>query len=124
MGDAAPRRRERTRSFDIGPIFFIGAAVVLGILVIVPIGWLLAISVERPDGGGLTLGNYVEAFTKSIYLRPLVNSLVLAFSVASVAVLLGTPLAWLIARSNMPGRTAFRALITAAFVTPSFIGAG
>jgi iron(III) transport system permease protein len=123
MVDATPRRLERTGSFDIGPIFFIGAAIVLLILVIVPIGWLLAISVERPDGGSLTLGNYVEAFTKSIYLRPIANSLILAFSVASIAVLLGTPLAWLIARSNMPGRKSFRALITAAFVTPSFIGA-
>ncbi|MDB5092955.1 MAG: potH 2 [Candidatus Eremiobacteraeota bacterium] len=123
MVDATPRRLERTGSFDIGPIFFIGAAVALAILVIVPIGWLLAISVERPDGGSLTLGNYVEAFTKSIYLRPILNSLILAFSVASIAVLLGTPLAWLIARSNMPGRKTFRALITAAFVTPSFIGA-
>src|ERR1700686_2111631 len=99
MVDATPRRLERTGSFDIGPI-----------------GWLLAISVERPDGGSLTLGNYVEAFTKSIYLRPIANSLILAFSVASIAVLLGTPLAWLIARSNMPGRKSFRALITAAFV--------
>jgi iron(III) transport system permease protein len=123
MVDATPRRLERTGSFDIGPIFFIGAAVLLVILVIVPIGWLLAISVERPDGGSLTLGNYAEAFTKSIYLRPILNSLILAFSVASIAVLLGTPLAWLIARSNMPGRKTFRALITAAFVTPSFIGA-
>jgi iron(III) transport system permease protein len=123
MVDATPRRLERTGSFDIGPIFFIGAAIVLLILVIVPIGWLLAISVERPDGGSLTLGNYVEAFSKSIYLRPIANSLILAFSVASIAVLLGTPLAWLIARSNMPGRKSFRALITAAFVTPSFIGA-
>ena len=120
---AAPRRVERSGSFDVGPIFFIGAVVVLAILVIVPIGWLLLISVQTPDTGVLTLHNYVEAFTKSIYLRPIINSFILAVSVATIAALLGTPLAWLIARSDMPGRKALRALITAAFVTPSFIGA-
>jgi iron(III) transport system permease protein len=119
----APQRAERPGSFDPGPIFFIGAVVVLAILVIVPLGWLLLISLQHADAGGLTLGNYVEAFTKSIYLRPIVNSFVLATSVATLAALIGTPLAWLIARTDMPGRTGLRALITAAFVTPSFIGA-
>ncbi len=120
---AVPPRSERTASFDPGPVFFIGAVVVLGILVIVPLGWLLAISVQKPDTGGFTLHNYVEAFTSSIYLRPIVNSLILAVSVATIAALLGTPLAWLIARTDLPGRRGLRALITAAFVTPSFIGA-
>ena len=122
VAEAAPRRAER-RGFDVGPIFFIGAVAVLAILVIVPLGWLLLISVQRADAGGLTLGNYVTAFTTSIYLRPIFNSFVLAACVASIAALIGTPLAWLIARTDMPGRKGFRALITAAFVTPSFIGA-
>jgi iron(III) transport system permease protein len=120
---AAPRPVERAGSFDPGPVFFIGAVVVLAILVIVPIGWLLWISVQTPDTGAITFHNYVEAFTSSIYLRPIVNSLILAVSVAAIAALIGTPLAWLIARTDMPGRKLLRALITAAFVTPSFLGA-
>jgi iron(III) transport system permease protein len=120
---AAPGRVEGARSFDLGPVFFIGAIVVLGILVIVPIGWLLVISVQKPDAGGITFHNYVEAFTTSIYLRPILNSLILAVGVATIAALLGTPLAWLISRTDMPGRKLLRALITAAFVTPSFLGA-
>jgi iron(III) transport system permease protein len=119
----APRQLARSATFDFGPLLFIAAAVVLAILVIVPLGWLLAISVQRPEVGGLTIQNYVEAFTTSIYLRPILNSLILATSVATIATLLGTPLAWLIARTTLPGRKALRALITAAFVTPSFIGA-
>src|SRR6202790_998733 len=122
VAEAAPRRAERRGSFDVGPIFFIGAVAVLAVLVIVPLGWLLLISVER-EAGGLTLGNYLTAFTTSIYLRPILNSCVLATCVATLAALIGTPLAWLIARTDMPGRKGLRALITAAFVTPSFIGA-
>jgi iron(III) transport system permease protein len=121
--EAVPRRAGAARAFDSGPLLFAGAALVLAILVVVPIGWLLVMSVQRPDSGTLTLHNYVEAFTTSIYLRPILNSLVLALSVATIAVVLGTPLAWLIARTDLPGRPALRALITAAFVTPSFIGA-
>src|ERR1700738_3293614 len=120
---AAPRRVERTGSFDIGPVFFIGAVVVLAILVIVPLAWLFVISLQHADVGGFTLGNYYDAFTKSIYLRPIINSFILATDVATIAALLGTPLAWLIAPTNLPGRKGLRALITAAFVTPSFIGA-
>jgi len=110
-------------SFDPGPVLFIGAIVMLGILVIVPLGWLFFISLQRVDTGAFTLANYVEAFSNSIYLRPIVNSIILAVSVATIAALLGTPLAWLIARTDMPGRKWVRALITAAFVTPSFLGA-
>ena len=123
MIESAPRRRESTREFDVGPVLFIGAAVVLALLVLVPLGWLFAMSLQRPDVGGLTLHNYVEAFTQSIYLRPILNSLLLAVLVATFAVVLGTPLAWLIARTDLPGRKLLRALVTAAFVTPSFIGA-
>jgi iron(III) transport system permease protein len=116
-------RRARSIAFDAGPLMFVGAAVVLAILVVVPLTWLLVMSMQRPDAGGFTLHNYVEAFTTSIYLRPILNSLILATCVATIATLLGTPLAWLIARTTLPGRKALRALITAAFVTPSFIGA-
>ncbi len=123
MTETIARRAGTARGFDAGPLLFAAAALVLVILVVVPLGWLLVMSVQQPESGTLTLHNYVEAFTTSIYLRPIVNSLILAVSVAAIAVLLGTPLAWLIARTDLPGRPALRALITAAFVTPSFIGA-
>jgi iron(III) transport system permease protein len=120
---SAPRRVARLGSLDPGPLLFAAAAVILAILVVVPLGWLFAISLQRTETGAFTPANYVAAFTTSIYLRPIVNSLVLATCVATIATVFGTPLAWLIARTTLPGRKALRALITAAFVTPSFIGA-
>ena len=54
---AAPRPVEQTRtSFDVGPVFFIGAVIVLAVLVIVPLAWLAVISIQKPEVGGLTLG--------------------------------------------------------------------
>jgi len=119
---STPRVRESFR-FDPSRLLFALAVVVLAILVIVPLGWLLAISVQTADSGKLTFHNYLEAFTTSIYLRPILNSLGLAVCVATLAVIFGAPLAWLLARTNVPGRKIMRALVTAAFVTPSFIGA-
>ena len=120
---APPRRAPRFFHFDAGAIVFLVAMAALAIMVVLPLGWLLYTSVQTPDTGALTLGNYVEAFSKSIYLGPIVNSLILATSVATIAVLVGTPLAWLMSRTDIPARGLLRALIVAAFVTPSFLGA-
>ena len=92
-------------------------------MVLLPLAWLFYTSLQDSETAKLGFGNYVTAFTKSIYIRPILNSLVLATSVATVATLIGTPLAWLVSRTNLPARGLLRALIIAAFVTPPFLGA-
>ncbi len=104
-------------------LVWLAATLVLLLLVIVPLWWLLVASLQTAETGSFTLDNYREAFSRAIYLRPIVNSLVLAMSVASCATIAGTALAWLVARTNLPGRPWLRALLLAAFVTPSFLGA-
>lgn len=99
------------------------AAAVLLFMVAVPLGWLLLSSVQDDFSGALTLENYARAFTRAIYLRPILNSFIMALAVAVIAVAVGTPLAWLVSRTDMPGRALVRALVLAAFVTPSFLGA-
>ena len=78
---------------------------------------------QDPLTGGVTLDNYRTAFTRRIYLEPILNSFKLACAVATIAVVVGAPLAWLVSRTDMPGRAVIRHLILAAFVTPSFLGA-
>ena len=102
---------------------FLVAVAALAVMVLLPLLWLLYTSIQIPATGKLGFANYVEAFTRSIYLRPILNSLMLATSVAAIAALIGTPLAWLVARTNLPGRGLLRALVVAAFVTPPFLGA-
>jgi len=112
-----------SRRPDLSFLLWAAAIAVLAFLVLVPLGWLAWTSLQNPDTGSLTLDNYRVAFTKRIYLAPIANSLRMAFSVAVIAVLAGTPLAWLVARTDLPGRALLRPLILAAFVTPSFLGA-
>ena len=107
----------------LSSLLFIGAIVVLAFMVLVPISWLVLTSFQDPANAQLTIANYVAAFSTRYLLDPIANSFVMAFAVALIAVVVGTVLAWLVARTDMPGRSLLRPLILAGFVTPSFLGA-
>jgi iron(III) transport system permease protein len=51
------------------------------------------------------------------------NTIVLATTVAASAAVIGTALAWLVARSDVPGRRIFAVLVPLPLVFPSFVGA-
>src|SRR5262245_41224870 len=86
-----------------------------------PLGWLVAVSVSGRDG--LTLAHYRVALGDPALQRALRNTLVLAFWVGLASIAVGAPLAWLTARTDLPGRTLIRGLVMASFVTPPFLGA-
>jgi iron(III) transport system permease protein len=96
---------------------------ILLLMVLVPLGWIFFASVHSDVDEHFTLANYFEAFSKSIYLGPIKNSLLMATAVAIISSLCGTLLSWAVSRTDMPGRNLIRALVFAAFVTPSFLGA-
>jgi iron(III) transport system permease protein len=108
---------------DAAPAVWLLSAAILAVLVVAPLGILLVTAVRTPDGPGFTLANFLEAFGEAIYRGPVGNSLVYATSVGILSVLLGAPMAWLVTRTDMPGKTTVRTLTVAAFVTPSFLGA-
>ena len=56
-------------------------------------------------------------------LAPLGRSLLLAGSVAAAAGVVGTAAAWLVTRTDLPGRRVLRLLLPLPLVLPSFIGA-
>ena len=51
--------------------------------------------------------------------KPLIATLQIAVSSALGACAVATPLAWLVARTDLPLRRVIRALVTASFVTPA-----
>src|SRR5438105_9420752 len=86
-----------------------------------PLGWLGWLSVSGEHGA--TLAHYRDVFTDLALRKALWNTIVLAFWVGLVSVALGAPLAWLTARTDVPGRGLIRGLMLASFVTPPFLGA-
>jgi iron(III) transport system permease protein len=111
----------RATSVDFTAVVWLVNAAILAVLVVAPLGILVASSLGTP--GGVGLGNFVSAFGRAIYRGPILNSFVYATTVGVLSMLLGAPMAWLVTRTDLPGKTLVRTLSVAAFVTPSFLGA-
>lgn len=99
----------------------IAAVVVLGLLVIYPVWLLFQFSIVDPKGG-LTVRNYIEVLQRKDLFDALLNSLFLGVAVPLGCLTLGLPIAWMVSRTNMPGKLFVRAFAGIAFVIPSFIG--
>ena len=88
----------------------------LGLLFLFPIGYLA--------WGTLSLGGDLWATVASLRtLKPLRNSLLIATATAGSCMVLGTTLAWLVARTDLPGRPFWRVVLPLPLVIPSFVGA-
>jgi iron(III) transport system permease protein len=106
---------------DRSALVWVGAALALVLLMALPLGWLASLSVSGERGA--TLDHY-RAVLGDVALRKAVwNTIVLAFWVGLGSVAVGAPLAWLTARTDVPGRGVIRSLVLASFVTPPFLGA-
>jgi iron(III) transport system permease protein len=95
---------------------------VLLVLVVLPLAWLAYYSVTD-QAGNFTLANFRALVTDATLRRPFVVAITMALSVGALSCLIATPLAWIVARTDMPGRGVVRGLVTASFVTPPFLGA-
>ena len=107
--------------FDRSALVWVGAALALVLLMALPLGWLASLSVSGEQG--VTLDHYRAVFSDVALRKAVWNTLVLAFWVGLGSVALGAPLAWLTARTDVPGRGLIRSLVLASFVTPPFLGA-
>jgi iron(III) transport system permease protein len=105
------------RSFPV----WVVTAVALALLMLLPLGWLVALSLSGEAGAGLA--SYRAAFADAHLRKALGNTLVLAFWVGIFSLAVGAPMAWLTARTDLPGQRVVRALMLASFVTPPFLGA-
>jgi iron(III) transport system permease protein len=101
---------------------FILLAAVLSVLVVLPLSWLLYYSLIDKNGG-FTLANFAVLVTDATMRRPFLVAIGMALGVGALSCAIATPLAWLVSRTDLPGRRIVRALVTASFVTPPFLGA-
>jgi iron(III) transport system permease protein len=97
------------------------AALLLILLVGYPVLWLGMGSVGQPKE--LTIDYLVRTVTQSQYLEPLLNTLQLGLFVAIGTTVMGVPMAWAVARTDMPGRAFFRSVSTIAFLTAPYLSA-
>ena len=110
---AGVRRRIEPRAIVMAIVI-----AVLLIIVVYPLSLLLLHSLQ----GGFALTKYHEAFANPQNAIALRNSLYTSAVVTLLTILIGTGMAWLITRSDLPFKRYFRGLIFLTFVTPPYIG--
>jgi iron(III) transport system permease protein len=120
---ALPRPADRPAfSIDASRLTLFGFAAILCALIVLPLSWLVYESLTD-RAGAFTLDNFRRLATDPTFVDPLVTTLIVATSAALLCCAVAAPMGWLIARTDVPLRRTIRALVTASFVTPPFLGA-
>jgi iron(III) transport system permease protein len=101
---------------------FILLALALAVLVVLPLSWLVYYSLVDKQGA-FTTANFAALVSDATLRKPFLVAIGMALSVGVLSCVFATPLAWLVSRTNLPGRRVVRALVMASFVTPPFLGA-
>jgi iron(III) transport system permease protein len=103
------------------PVLWLFAAVLVA-LIVLPMSWL-ALFAFTDKARNPTLQNFITLFSDPDFLDPLLTTAIIAFTSAAICCIVAAPISWLVSRTDMPGRQTIRALVTASFVTPPFLGA-
>jgi iron(III) transport system permease protein len=119
------RRPARTRrgGIDLTMPFSIAAATFMAALVLVPMGWLAVTSLQDDASKVFTLAHYRQLFVDPAFLKPLMTTLWTSAAVGVLSLVTAAPMAYLVARTDLPAKRLLRVLVLASFVTPPFLGA-
>ena len=127
-GSARASRGRRGRTVDLRLVAFWSIAVVIGVLVIVPLGLLVVNSFRSVSVGdiefslrGLSLHNYIEAYSSPATFRMLLNSLWFAVGSMILAMCMGGVLAFLAERTDMRWRDAIPMMVMIPLIMPSVV---
>ena len=96
---------------------------VVGLFILYPLFFLLLESFKIAETGRLGFQNYVDFFKDKYYLKTFANTLLLGLLVLATTTLLGLPLAYILARYRIRGKTVFIALTLLPIVLPAYAGA-
>jgi iron(III) transport system permease protein len=129
MTMALPGRATDRRTFkiDFSVPLLLAFAALLCVLIILPISWLAVYSLSEIDPATkarvFTLAQFRTLFSDPDFVGPLITTVIVACSSSVACCLVAAPMGWLVARTDMPMTGVIRALVTASFVTPPFLGA-
>lgn len=75
--------------------------------------------------GAFTLFHYQRVFasdlTKAFFITPFINSIYVGFSVTVIAMIIGSLLAWLFVRTDIPYKKFFQTIIVVPYMIPSWV---
>jgi len=101
----------------------IGALFLLALFLLYPLALVLNASLREDGTGAFTWANYAQIFASKYYVNSVLNSVTAAICATLGATLIGVPLAFCLARVNLPGKAALLTLASLPLVLPSFVAA-
>ena len=116
---AAPNARGRRFGLQ-GLVLGVAVALLL-FLVGYPLLWLILAAFGLPREFGIEY--FVRAFTRPQNYSALINTLQLALGTGVMSVLIGVPLAWATARTDIKFRNTMHALVALSYITPPYLTA-
>src|SRR5258706_1402473 len=122
-GPGAPGRRARLTRIDLTAPFSGAMVLLLAGLVLLPMFWLTLTSLRTDDTKVFTLAHYQHFFNDASFIKPFVTTVWTSAAVGVLCVVTAAPMAWLVARTDLPFKRTMRVLVLASFVTPPFLGA-
>ncbi len=76
------------------------------------------------EAGDLTLYYWTRLFfsdvSKNLFFVPFMNSLIIAASVSAISILLGSAIAWIVVRTDLPGKRFFSLAVIIPYMLPSW----
>jgi iron(III) transport system permease protein len=122
MTDATILREAPPRTtIGLDHVVMAGAILCLVVLVVLPVGSLMWGSFKGE--AGLSFENFRETLTGRLYVEALKNSLKLGAWTGLFSIVIGVPLAWAVARTNVPGKPLIGVTATLAYLSPPFLTA-
>ena len=123
--EAPPRRRDWRQLLDPRYLTLAVAALVVAYLALVPIGTMVYSSLRTNflglGPGTWTFRNYIDTFTSDGFGTLVLNSFVYAGATAIVCTVIGFLLAWLVARTNTPGKGFARVAALVPLIVPGIL---
>jgi iron(III) transport system permease protein len=112
-----------SRTFDPTKLLWWGLVAVLVVLVVHPLARLVIGSLVDPKTSAITLANFAAAYGKARYLVAFGNSVMMGIAVTVLCAAVAVPMAWVVSRTHIPGKSLVRVLTLGAFITPPYLGA-
>ena len=111
----------RGKRFGLQGLVLGVAVALLLFLVGYPLLWLILAAFGLPREFGIEY--FVRAFTRPQNYSALINTLQLALGTGVMSVVIGVPLAWATARTDIKFRNAVHALVALSYITPPYLTA-
>ena len=112
----------KRRRFDQWTAITLGIICLYAVFMIYPIFSLFLSSLRDPQTGAFSLAHFQKFFSKSYYLKTVVNSFKVSIGVTFFATIVATPLAYIISTVKIKGSSWIRVFILISSMSAPFIG--